>query len=143
MSSDSEVIIFVKRSLIFLLPLVFFFGISLTILSAAGEMVPIEQIIRDQGDGKAVLFGFAYTNCAKYYKMQSVLKRNPDIIALGTSRVLQFRSKLFKRDELERLFSYEYIRNIDEKEYNEKIVPHLSGIELSYDMFMRNLKLRD
>ncbi|MEI8216289.1 MAG: 4Fe-4S double cluster binding domain-containing protein [Eubacteriales bacterium] len=51
------------------------------------------------------------------------------------------RSKLFKKDELERLFSYEYIRNIDEKEYKEKIVPHLSGIELSYKMFMRNLKL--
>lgn len=52
------------------------------------------------------------------------------------------RSKLFNKEELEKLFSYEYIRNINEEEYNEKIVPHLSGISLSYEMFMRNLKLR-
>ncbi len=51
------------------------------------------------------------------------------------------RSKLFNKEELERLFDYEYIRNINEEEFNEKIVPHLSGISLSYEMFMRNLKL--
>ena len=53
------------------------------------------------------------------------------------------RSKIFNKEELEKLFTYDYIQNIDENEYNEKIVPHLSGIELSYEMFIRNLKLRN
>jgi ferredoxin len=52
------------------------------------------------------------------------------------------RSKLFNKQELEKLFNYEHIKNISEEEFNKMIVPHLSGISLSYEMFMRNLSLR-
>jgi epoxyqueuosine reductase len=52
------------------------------------------------------------------------------------------RSKLFNKQELDKLFNYEHIKNISEEEFNKMIVPHLSGISLSYEMFMRNLSLR-
>jgi epoxyqueuosine reductase QueG len=52
------------------------------------------------------------------------------------------RSKLFNKQELEKLFNYEHIKNISEEEFNKMIVPHLSGISISYEMFMRNLSLR-
>lgn len=45
---------------------------------------------------KVSVIGLAYTNPIKYIKLNTTLKREPEVLALGTSRVLLFRSFLFK-----------------------------------------------
>ena len=43
--------------------------------------------------------------------------------------------------ELLALFRFDSLLNMDEKTYREKILPLLTGVELSYDNFQRNVKL--
>jgi epoxyqueuosine reductase len=51
-------------------------------------------------------------------------------------------SDTFKgREELLELFRFDSLMNMEEAEYNQKIVPLLTGVELSYDLFQRNVKL--
>ena len=89
----------IKKITLFLMPLVLFFGVSSAILAAAGEMFPVDRVIEAQkNENKLVLFGLAYINPDKYYKIRSVLERKPDVIALGSSRVMQFRSRFFKKN---------------------------------------------
>jgi len=89
---------FVKKFLFYFFPLLIFIAVPFFFLVIAGELVPIKMIIHEQKDQtKLILFGLAYLNPDKYYKMHSVLERNPTVIALGNSRVMQFRSKFFRK----------------------------------------------
>lgn len=45
------------------------------------------------------------------------------------------------KEELLELFRFDSLLNMDESEYNQKILPLLTGVELSYDLFQRNVKL--
>lgn len=88
---------FIARSFLFTLPLIIFFGGLTLSLYYSGELTPISKVIQAQKNSeKPVLLGLAYSNPDSYFKMESVLTRNPEIIALGPSRVMQFRSMFFK-----------------------------------------------
>ena len=51
-------------------------------------------------------------------------------------------SDTFKgKEELLELFRFDSLLNMGEAEYNKKILPLLTGVELSYDLFQRNVKL--
>lgn len=45
------------------------------------------------------------------------------------------------QDELLELFRFENLLNLDEAEYKEKILPLFTGVDLSYDLFRRNVRL--
>lgn len=64
---------------------------------ASGEMVPIHYVINRQMNGKKnILFGLGYTNRDAYFKTQMTICRDPEILALGSSRVLQIRKSFFQ-----------------------------------------------
>ena len=66
------------------------------ILYLSGELTPDERVIEEQLESKAlVLFGPAYRDFKGNFKLRSVVRRMPDVLVLGTSRVLQFRAQLF------------------------------------------------
>jgi len=86
---------FLFKALIFLLPYAILFAFLGMLLSSNGELDPIEKIIDSQIFNKNVLYGPAYTVPCPTYKLKSVIKREPEVIALGSSRVMQFRDKFF------------------------------------------------
>jgi hypothetical protein len=63
----------------------------------SGELLTIDAIIEKQQD-ENVLVGLAITNVDAILKLKSVKKIRPSIIALGTSRVMQFRKEFFNDD---------------------------------------------
>ena len=88
---------FAVKLFIFLFPFLLLYGFPFYVLFVSGDLAPVEQVIREQKMSKAlVLFGPAYSNFSPYFRLKSVLEREPDIVSLGTSRVMQFRSRFFR-----------------------------------------------
>jgi hypothetical protein len=87
---------FIQRTLIFSLPIIFIFLPPFTILILSGENYPnIDNLIKKEQE---YLIGYAYNeNNYKYLKKKEIeYRETQSIIALGSSRVLQFRDKMFK-----------------------------------------------
>jgi hypothetical protein len=103
-TSSSEVGREVRRLLVRLTLYVLPFGVVLAFPFAAmllaGEFVGVDAVIEEQMLGRhQVLFGRAYSDPTAHYKLRSVLARQPEVLVLGTSRVMAFRSNAF-RDEV-------------------------------------------
>ena len=86
---------FLFKTIVFLLPYAILFAFLGMLLSLNGELDSIEKIIDSQILDKNILYGPAYTVPCPTYKLKSVIKKGPEIIALGSSRVMQFRDKFF------------------------------------------------
>lgn len=66
------------------------------VLLASGEILPVDRMVRIQErDSKPILIGLAYSNPVCDRKLKYCLDFEPDIVILGSSRALQFRSKFF------------------------------------------------
>lgn len=50
-------------------------------------------------------------------------------------------STFSSKDSLTELFRFETLLNMDEGTYREKILPLFTGVELSYELFRRNVNL--
>ncbi|MBK9705045.1 MAG: hypothetical protein IPO75_17295 [Betaproteobacteria bacterium] len=87
---------FLKKLLIYLLPFVVILCIPAMVFVETGEITAVSRVIDLQVTSRIpVLFGRAYSDPTPYYKLESVLRRRPDVLALGTSRVLAVRSNFF------------------------------------------------
>ena len=88
---------FCGRLLMFFPILMVFFIFPTVILWKAGELERIDRVVEQQAEFKnVILFEKAYNGKMGYYAISAVEKRKPQVIALGTSRVMSFRSKFFK-----------------------------------------------
>ncbi|MDR1469609.1 MAG: hypothetical protein LBT00_09975 [Spirochaetaceae bacterium] len=90
-----KLIIFVSFPLIILL---FIFLPPFFLICRSGELIPINAIIRIQQSSDNVLVGTAIQNIDAQLKFETTKIINPDILALGTSRVMQFRREYFNDD---------------------------------------------
>ncbi len=88
---------FFRDAIVFLLPLGVIFLLPYIILRQSGEFTPIPEVIARQGKSE-VLFGRAYQNSTLAFKHDSLSVRRPTVLALGTSRVMQFRKEFFKEN---------------------------------------------
>lgn len=76
--------------------------LSLTFLPifTSGEMGHIDYVIRRQyTKDNNILFGLGYTDRNRYYKTQCTIIRNPKVLALGSSRVMQIRDEFFENPQ--------------------------------------------
>lgn len=90
---------FVIKLLILFMPLIFIFLSTMSILYLSKEVLRINNIlINKMSKNDSFLFGLAYSNQDKYFKNKLVINSKPDIIALGTSRVMQFRNYFFSNN---------------------------------------------
>lgn len=74
----------------------------LAVFILGGELLPVSAIIRrqQQDPGREILYQSAFTSYTeKPYKLLSTITRNPQIIALGLSQTLTFRSYFFRRED--------------------------------------------
>ena len=90
---------FLKAALFFLSPFVLALAFPVFVFWTAGEFTAPDDVILAQRSTQSVLYGAAYTDCSVYYKLASVLARHPQVIALGSSRIMQFRSGFFEHPE--------------------------------------------
>jgi hypothetical protein len=87
---------FAAKILLYALPFVVVLLFPVAVLTISGEFAPVERVIELQTHAtKPVLFGKAYSDPTATYKLNSVLRRRPEVMALGTSRILAVRSNFF------------------------------------------------
>lgn len=84
-----KVFLFILFPLIVVLPPVY-------ILLSSNENISIESAIKYQKKNNASVLGFAYNQNTARLKYVRSMQVQPDILALGTSRIMQFSEDLFK-----------------------------------------------
>ncbi len=83
--------ILIPVGVVVLLPLVF--------LYYSGELTPIEKVAELlENKEKLVIFGTAYSESYVQLKLISTIRRQPEVLVLGSSRTLQFRDYFFRDD---------------------------------------------
>jgi hypothetical protein len=80
--------------LILLIPVVLIISIPLLVLLKSGELLSIDAIIGRQAQTQGVL-GLGYGEPNPQYKLRAAVKYHPQILAMGTSRTMQFRNYFF------------------------------------------------
>jgi len=93
---DVEFRKFLKRSIYFFIPFAFILLPFALFLLYTGEVVNVKRVITKQIRGtEDYIFGLAYSEPKEYYKINYLKEFNPDLIALGSSRVMQIRRAWF------------------------------------------------
>ncbi len=90
---------FLKRLLFFLTPIIIIGIFPLFVFVLSGELLSPTTVVNLQ-KGADILYLPAYGNFVKEYKAEAILAREPEIVALGTSRVTQIRADLFAKPKL-------------------------------------------
>ena len=83
---------------VFSIPLWVIFAPALIHLETYRELESIE-VMASQNQHNDVLIGLAYTDPMHLVKQAVLKNRQPEVIALGTSRVLQFRDFVFSKPD--------------------------------------------
>ncbi len=89
---------FIMRLFCFLLPILAVVMPILLIGCMTGEMTSLNWSMAKQWRKKESLVGMAYNDAEAYYKMKNANHYQAEIVALGTSRVLEFSSEYFVGD---------------------------------------------
>ncbi|MDD5103955.1 MAG: hypothetical protein PHX93_06205 [Candidatus Peribacteraceae bacterium] len=94
-SSERRYLVFLA---LFAVPLFLLLGLNELFLTNAGELTPIPQILALQQDPETFcLYGTALYGDTFRYKMEALALRKPEIIVIGSSRMLQLRERFFAR----------------------------------------------
>jgi len=81
---------------LFSAPLLLLLCCNYLFLKNVGELLPISQILALQQDPKKFcLYGTALYGDTFRYKLDTLALRTPDIVVIGSSRMLQFRERFF------------------------------------------------
>jgi hypothetical protein len=86
---------FLNRLAVFLAPIALYFVVTLGLLWLGGELTSPTQAAQLQKDDPALVYGRAYHDDFRYFKFVSTQLRAPQVLALGSSRVMEFRSGMF------------------------------------------------
>ena len=87
---------FIKKSSLLLLPFAALFVFPLLVQIKSGELLPVSAAINEQLAAQGpLIYGPAYSNQNMYYKLTMAQKISPDILVLGNSKILPFRSGFF------------------------------------------------
>ena len=89
---------FVAKLALFTLPFAIPFLMLTGALAYIGESMPPFLVLRMQDNPNPVLYRVGYGNRDQRYKRMAVDYFQPDVLVVGSSRVLQFRSQFLNRD---------------------------------------------
>lgn len=89
---------FLTQFFLFLIPF-FFIGFIIVLCIIAGyqtgELCEFDNLIEKQRENHSALIGMGYNEQTPYYKLENANYYQADVIALGTSRVMQFKFDYF------------------------------------------------
>jgi hypothetical protein len=84
----------------FLAPFAVIFALPIAVLLRTWEIAPAGWVAAAHRKApRSAVYGAVYGNLDKGYKVASIEQRQPELIAVGTSRVMQFRSDFFVNEE--------------------------------------------
>lgn len=87
------------RAALFLLPFLVVFGPPLFVMIFSGEFTdPVTVLRRQEKPGSTVLYGPAYSDVSISFKFHSAARRQPRLLVLGNSRVMELASEFFRPD---------------------------------------------
>jgi len=88
---------FLKKVSLFFLPIMAIFLILEVLAFYSGELKPVKEVINLQSyGGKEIIFGREIADQSiRKYKYLSVLSKKPEVLVLGSSRVMQIRKEMF------------------------------------------------
>lgn len=92
---------FVNNIALFMLPIILtsfmltvpFYGVGYY----TGELKELDRMIAEQRENTNIILGFGYNEQTPYYKLSNANYYQAPIIALGTSRVMQFKDEFFDK----------------------------------------------
>ncbi len=87
---------FFKRLFLFSVPIIVFFSVPLFVLFPSGELTSNTTMLEEHIENKQSLIGLAYSNPVTFLKLHAAKQKTPEILALGTSRIMQVRDFFFK-----------------------------------------------
>lgn len=91
---------FCRKLALFFLPLAMVFALPLAVLLKSSEIMPVSMLASAHAKASShALYGPAYSNPDKGFKMAGLRLRQTPIVAIGSSRVMQFRSDFFRDKE--------------------------------------------
>jgi hypothetical protein len=82
---------------LYTLPFVVGFLLLTGVLIYLGESMPLRIVIMHQQRDETVLYRYRYGNRDQQYKTLATNMRRPEVLALGSSRIIQFRAGFFNR----------------------------------------------
>ncbi len=86
-----------RRVAIFVVPIVILLSSWEVVLWRTGEGWPISWVVAEQSQDENALFGRKILSQAfRVYKLEMMKVRQPEIVTLGSSRVMQFRDLMFR-----------------------------------------------
>lgn len=111
---------FLLKLLLFFAPILAVYAMPVAVLVRGWELTPVATMARTHAasPNRGSLYGPAYGYPARGYKLASIAARQPPIVAVGSSRAMQFRSDFFAGGEstfygaggiVERLFDYRLV----------------------------------
>lgn len=88
---------FIINLIRFSLPLLIIFALPVAVLFLGREYVSVHAVVEKQARSPQTLFGFMYNGQSFVpYKEQLVDSKKPELVVLGTSRMMQVRENFFK-----------------------------------------------
>lgn len=90
---------FLLKLLLYIFPIIIYVLMNIGVPYYAGEFDRLEDVaLRQMSNEQPILYGRAYKDNFTGYKLVSAKLRKADILALGSSRVMEFRSGLFNEE---------------------------------------------
>lgn len=85
------------KIVLFLLPGVGVLLLNYVFLLKTGELLSLRQLAKQQQErADLCIYGTAVHDDTFYYKIEEYAERKPDVVVLGSSRVMQFRQSFFR-----------------------------------------------
>lgn len=95
---DKNLKTFWLKLMVFLAPFAVGFAALTGMMIYLGESLPLELVVNHQRQNDRVIYRYRYGNRDQQFKTLSVNMRQPEVLALGSSRILQFRAGFFNRN---------------------------------------------
>lgn len=93
-------ITFIKKLIIFLIPIGLVFILPGIVVFFGREYTSIKEVVKIQKEFPEAIFGFSYSETPFFTYKQLITKdKNPEVVTLGTSRVMQIRKEFFIKPE--------------------------------------------
>ena len=89
---------FLAKLILFVLPVAVVLSIPVALAVQMGEAMPVRGVIAAQRGDSPVLYGVTDREPIVAYKLLATTTRRPDVLVLGSSRVLQFRAGFLDRN---------------------------------------------
>jgi hypothetical protein len=87
--------LFVWKVALFTAPYLMLGAFAWTFVMRSGELESVDRVAQRQADGRPFIYGAAFSDRAYRLKVEAARRIRPDVLALGPSRMNQWRSAMF------------------------------------------------